>query len=141
MLLVKPDSKTHVGLIAIPGTAQSAGFAPGDYHDTYTGTVVATGPGDKHKPIGSFYCSKCHQKHVYDPVADWYRCGCHCAPVTPGRAARWNESRFPMLVKVGDRVAFPRRPNMPGGEFFVTLEGEKYMMFHEEQCAFAVLGA
>jgi hypothetical protein len=46
-----------------------------------------------------------------------------------------------MVTKVGDRVLFPRRPNTPGGEFSVMIEGEKYMMFNEEQSAFAVIEA
>jgi hypothetical protein len=44
-----------------------------------------------------------------------------------------------MLVQVGDRVVFPRRPSSPGGEFSVKIDGEMYMMFNEEQSALAVI--
>ncbi len=46
-----------------------------------------------------------------------------------------------MNTKVGDRVLFPRRPSSPGGEFSVQIEGEMYILMHEEQSAFAVVEA
>jgi len=139
MVLVKPDLPTHVGSIEIPETARSSAHQPGDYHDSYTGTVVAVGPGDRHKPIGSFYCSHCHQKHVWDPVWELFRCGCPRASLTKTAATKWNKGRFPMLVKLGDRVVYPRRPSMPGGEFGVKIGGQMYLMFHEEQFGMGIL--
>lgn len=47
--------------------------------------------------------------------------------------------RHPMLTKIGDRVVYPRRPSSPGGEFSVKIDGEMYLIFNEQQNAFAVI--
>lgn len=187
MILVRPDrAPEKVGSIFAPIGSLPQGHQPcdnpvtfmdvkqmtGDPRDTFTGTVVAIGPGDKHTPAASLHCSVCHQKRTYDPVIDYYVCDCRDqwvgAPATedpekPGffnmpkrvfnkgpmfaeEVAEWDAGRYPMLTKVGDRVAFPRRPSGPvgcdieTGNCNLTIEGEDYLLFHEEQSALAIIG-
>ena len=51
-----------------------------------------------------------------------------------------------MHTKVGDRVLYGRRPSGPqgtterDGDAAVYLDGERFLLFHEEQSAFAVIG-
>lgn len=148
MILVLPDPvPAKIGSIFIPQGVLQAGHKPGAASDTWRGTVVAIGPGDKHMPRESMKCPECRQKWHYRFVSDDFRCGCP-EPKTfesdgktiPSEAVReWDAGRHPMLTQVGDRVAYPRRASMPGGEFSVTIEGVEYQMFHEEQNAFAVI--
>lgn len=154
MILVKPDHlDDKIGSIFVPMGALKAGDKPGDYHDSFVGTVMAIGPGDRHKPMEAMRCRACHKKRNYDACTDSWQCGCaghgasyrmrafNVGPIYPGDSDKWNAGRYLMVTKVGDRVLFPRRPNTPGGEFSVMIEGEKYMMFNEEQSAFAVIEA
>lgn len=105
LIVVKPDKPVDkIGSIYIPESAQQKGPSePGDgaaAYNSFSGTVVAVGRGDK-KPDGS--------RHV-------------------------------MYTKVGDKVVFPRRASAPGGAGVIVLDGEEYLVMHEQQSAFAILG-
>lgn len=142
MVLVKPDAEPEkIGSILIPEIAQSRADEPGSSRDTYTGTVVAAGPGDRHKPFASLKCPNCHQKRHYGLRTDAWYCDCPGLAITATEAAEWDRGRHPMELKVGDRVVFPRRASMPGGEFSVRIDGEMYVMFHEQQFGFGVIEA
>jgi hypothetical protein len=164
MILVLPDPVPEkIGSIFIPQGVLQPGHKPGPANDTWQGTVVAIGPGDRHMPRESMKCPQCRQKWRHRVVSDTYRCGCpeptFLGPTfrvcfgaenlasgfsdgktfTAEAVKEWDAGRHPMLTQVGDRVAYPRRASMPGGEFSVTIEGVQYVMFHEEQNAFAVI--
>lgn len=135
MILVKPDQVADkIGSIFVPQGSIQGPDQPGNYHDTGIGTVVAIGPGDRHKAVDRMRCRVCHQRFTSDA-----RCKCYESPITAESVDKWNEGRYPMLVQVGDRVVFPRRPASPGGEFSLKIDGETYMMFNEQQSALAVL--
>jgi len=144
MLLVKPDlMDDKLGSIYTPEGSLQAGDKPGDYLDSFIGTVAATGPGDT---IETLECKDCHarRKNVLRQKFSGSRatlkgaspceCGSHEYKVV-------RRGHVKMQVKTGDRVVFPRRPNSPGGEFSLIVDGEKYIMLHEEQSAYAVLSA
>ncbi len=140
MVLVLPDPvQTESNGVILPQGVLQAGDKAGDSSDCFIGTVVAIGPGDRHRPVGSFVCSTCGTK----PDLRWPHgiYSCRCTVWYPAMQAAWNAGRHPMLIAVGDRVAFPRRPSMPGGEFSVKIEGVDYVMFHEEQFGFGVIEA
>ena len=145
LILVLPDAPPdQVGSIFIPETANTdRGHRPGRAEDTFTGTVVAVGPGDRHRPFGSFHCSKCFQKHEYDAYDNAWKCKCHefnfYSAATAHEARDWNAGRHEMHVKVGDRVIYPRRPNVPGGCELTMIDGVGYVMFNEQQSALAVI--
>jgi len=166
MILVKPDLMDEkIGSIYIPQGALKAGDQPGDYEDSFIGTVVATGPGDQ---TATLRCTSCGRERTILVVKSLKRRSAPAAhpdesedgeQVAPSggpgyraisvRSCRCGKSETtfvrqghaPMQTKVGDRVIFPRRPNSPGGEYSLVLDGEKYIMMHEEQFAFGILGA
>ncbi len=123
------------------------GDQPGDSRETFTGTVVAVGPGDRHKPwtsIKSNRCKVCDKPWKYSGGLDAYFCGCtgHQRQMKSGSAVwQWNRGRHRMETKVGDRVVYPRRPSAPGGSDLVKIDGIGYAMFHEEQHAYAIVEA
>ncbi len=160
MILVLPDNAPDmVGLIVIPQGALPQGQQPGDYRDTFMGTVVAVGPGDKHTPAASLKCRVCGEKRTYRAIDDMLVCACapedpleehrtrpfHEGPIRAEDAARWDRARYPMYTKVGDRVAFPRRPSSPNGidpesgNCDLYIDGVGYLLFHEEQSAYAII--
>ncbi len=187
LILVLPDpAPSKIGSIFVPGGSLPQGHQPaddptefmgvtqrrGDGRDTFTGTVVAVGPGDRHKPAASLKCSVCHKKRDYNCMTDTYVCLCQSPnryvaadPERPGffinmpkrvfnegnmygwEAAEWDAGRYPMYTKVGDRVAFPRRPSSPvgidegTGNCDLHIGGVGYLLFHEEQSAFAIIDA
>ena len=109
------------------------------------------GPGDRHKPFESLKCQHCHQKRRYDAIRDEYVCACighHRRHYGPEDAQKWDAGRYPMETQVGDRVAYPRRPSSPvgtsprstqGGDSSLTIDGETFLLFHEEQNCLAIL--
>lgn len=113
MILVKPDPvPDKVGSVYVPQGALKAGHEAGPSEECFIGTVMAVGPGDK-----------VHERRLRD-----------------GTIVRTLlKAPAPMQTKVGDRVVFPRRPSMPGGEFELKIDGEMYVMFHEQQFCFAVI--
>jgi co-chaperonin GroES (HSP10) len=140
MILVKPDQvKDKIGSIFVPQGSIQGPDQPGDSRDTGIGTVVAIGPGDKHKLVERMRCTTCRKMYQFDALSDSYTCACPHGYVSEEYAALWNAGRYPMLIEVGDRVVFPRRPASAGGEFSCMIEGETYMMFNEEQNCLAVL--
>jgi hypothetical protein len=140
MILVKEDpAPERIGSIFIPEGSFTPGHKPGRSDECFTGTVVAVGPGDRHKPFESLTCRACRSPRFFDAETDSYLCECPKAEISREIAAKWDAGHYPMLTKIGDRVVYPRRASMPGGEFSVTLFGESYVMFHEEQSAFAVI--
>jgi len=140
MIVVKPDQVADkIGSIFVPQGSIQGPDQPGDSRDTGMGTVVAIGPGDQHKRIERMRCPACRKRYVYSAPYDGYVCECPHGYVSAEHAASWNLGRYPMLVQVGDRVVFPRRPASPGGEFSCVIDGETYMLFNEEQNALAVI--
>ncbi len=173
MILVKPDNAPDmVGSIVVPQGALPQGQQPGDYRDTFMGTVVAVGPGDRHIPFESLKCRACGKKRTYDCVMDTFRCACpeepfqfsrmrhnpktNCYERFPVREfnvgrvdwreiVAWNAGHYPMYTKVGDRVAFPRRPSSPNGidpetgNCDIYIDGMGYLLFHEEQNCLAII--
>lgn len=163
LILVKPDPRPEkIGSLFVPGAALPQGHEPsqhpatflgveklvGETTDGFTGIVVAVGPGDRHKPVGSFRCSQCGQKHL--PFVreaklggELYSCG--CLTWGPAAVARWNAGRYPMEIKVGDRVVYRRRPPSPvetdpgTGKCDLVVDGVEYLLFNESQSALAVL--
>jgi co-chaperonin GroES (HSP10) len=138
MLLVKPDPEPDtIGSIAIPQGVLKAGHEPGDSQDCFTGVIVAAGPGDQ---VVELECRACGVRRSQRITARFKReisvGTCVCGE---SRAEIISQSRMPMDVQVGDRIAFPRRPTAPGGNCDVYLEGERYLMFHAEQFAFGVM--
>lgn len=123
-VLVKPDpAPTSVGSILVPDGALPQGHLPGDgrERETFVGTVVAVGPGDKfHERRRGF---EIHRTLIHR-----------------------DGSRAPMHVRVGDRVLYPRRPpsergtDEGTGDCGIYLDGERYLLFHEEQAALAIIG-
>jgi len=144
MLLVKPDAiDDKVGSIHIPQGILESGEKPGDYREGFVGTVVAIGPGDDMLILRCQACRRARFSIVrskFGRTRALYRSPspCECGSKEYDIV---NQGFAPMETKVGDRVIFPRRPNSPGGEFSVELEGEKYIMLHEEQMALGVLEA
>jgi hypothetical protein len=159
MILVRPDPKaTHEGLIYFPDGAVQAGHEAGKssegYRDDFIGTVVAIGPGDKKLPFNWKRCWKCGQKRVHQVrtaavtafrtlVSSTCRCGKVSGASLKKTADEWNAQgdRYPMLTKVGDRVVYPRRPTLTNADCDVLIDGELFVMMHEEQNAFAVIEA
>lgn len=140
MILVEPDQVADkIGSLFVPQGSVQGMDQPGDYSDTGMGTVVAIGPGDKHKPIDRMRCPECRKLYRYEAASHAYSCGCPGVYVANDFAAEWNAGRYPMLVQVGDRVAFPRRPASPGGEYSVKIGGETFIMFNEQQNALLVI--
>lgn len=141
MVLVRPDpgALEKWGSLFLPPSATPGADKAGDARDCFTGTVVAVGPGDRHVPYGRLKCSECGKKFKWNARYCWFDCGCEMTHVEIEDAERWNEGRYPMHLKPGDRVVFPRRPSMPGGDFSVEIGEEKFVMFHEEQFAYAVI--
>jgi len=141
MILVKPDHVAdRIGSIVIPQGVLAGADRPGDYHDSFIGTVVATGPGDQ---LVILECKKCRKTRTRILNKRNVRSGisvgkCECGESASEMVAT---GHAPMEVKVGDRVVLPRRPSMPGGEYSLTLEGETYVMFHEQQFAYGVVEA
>ncbi len=149
MILVKPDQAADkIGSVYVPQGSIQGPDRPGDSRDTGIGTVVAIGPGDKHKEFDFDKCWWCNGPRAHDrtaiPVTTYTcRCGTFTWSQLLDMAAEWMDEgeRHPMCTKVGDRVVFPRRPSSPGGEFSCVIEGETYMMFNEEQSCLAVIEA
>jgi co-chaperonin GroES (HSP10) len=141
LILVLPDPlQTQSNGVVLPQGVLQPGDKAGDSSDCFMGTVVAVGLGDRHAPFESLKCRVCHKKRCFSVAMDSYVCECGPFAAVPYEQAReWNAGRHPMLTKVGDRVVSPRRPSSPGGEFSVTLNGVLYVMFNEEQSAFAVI--
>jgi len=144
LILVKPDPEvTKVGSVVVPAGALKAGHQAGPSEDAFTGTVVAIGPGDRHKPFRLLPCVKCgcKQKLTYlPPPAAIFKCECGHISFEEN-VEFWDAGRHPMLTQVGDRVVYPRRASMPGGEFELKIDGERYTLFHEEQSAYGIIEA
>jgi hypothetical protein len=156
MVLVKPDpAQDKIGSIIVPEMAKTYGHQEGPSEDCFIGTVVAVGPGDKHKPFHLVICPDCGSRPTFIPRLNYFECGC-MVPVavevvrppmqafarrqyTLDQANEWNEGRYAMELKLGDRVAYPRRPSAPGGEYHVDIDGERYQLFHEQQFGFAIV--
>lgn len=150
MIVVKPDpeeKKTASGLLFLPDGSMPGGHKPGSYRDTFVGAVVAVGRGDRHVQFEKLKCSACGSHRYYEPRLDGWVCNC-AEPdgfVSSEEVDKWNKGRYPMEVKVGDRVVYPRRPNSPAGthegngETGIVIDGEKYLIFNEEQSALAVI--
>ncbi len=116
LILVKPDPEPEkIGILFIPQGALPQGHQPGPWGECFLGTVVATGPGDKFIERGRKDGS------------------------VNRRLINADGSLRPLLTKVGDRVVFPRRPSAPGGDPDIIIDGEMYLIFHEEQFAYAVV--
>lgn len=141
MILVRPDpAPDKLGSIFAPQGSLPQGHQPsanpatfmgveqrtGSARDTFIGTVVACGPGDRF-----------HEKIRHRPGT-----GGHEVVRT---LINQDGSRRPMKTKLGDRVVYPRRPNSPvgtdegTGESAIYLDGEKYLLFHESQFALAIV--
>lgn len=125
LIVVKEDPlrKQSEGGIQYPQGALKTADQAGDYRETSIGTVVAVGPGDR-----------VTEKLVEEALQNGKK-GMRMVR----RLINQDGSPAPMLTKVGDRVVFPRRATMPGGEFSCEIEGDKYLMFREEQFALAVI--
>lgn len=124
LILVKPDQVADkIGSVYVPQGSIQGPDQPGNSRDTAMGTVVAIGPGDRVNEKWVEVTLQNGQKGMR-----MIRNLIH----QDGRPA-------PMLTKVGDRVVFPRRASMPGGEFSCVIEGETYVMFAEQQFALAVI--
>jgi co-chaperonin GroES (HSP10) len=150
LILVKPDpsqDKTDSGIVIPQGVipdSERPGEALESYRDSFIGTVVAVGPGDRVPPFNWEKCWKCKKPRVACYL-DYFRCGCgdFMASEIAKQAADWaaQGERYPMYIQRGDRVIYPRRPNSPGGDCDVHIDGELYVMFHEQQSGFALLEA
>lgn len=145
MILVKPDAiDDKIGLIHIPEGILKSGEKPGDYMEGFIGTIVATGPGD---PLLTLKCGECgtHRKRIvqssFGGTRTVYKGMGKCGHCQSSAYTVTHRGHAAMETKIGDRVVFPRRPSSPGGEYSVDLEGEKYILMHEEQSAMAVLEA
>lgn len=143
LILVLPDAPPDkVGSIFIPGQAKQYGDQPGRSEDGFTGTVVAVGPGDRHTPLLSIKCPVCAKPWKYVAICDASHC--ECSPMKwldQTHVNAWDASRYPMQTKVGDRVVYPRRPTTPGGTELTMIDGVGYLMFAEEQFAYAIIEA
>lgn len=142
LILVRP-LPWRDGLIEIPEIIEGKhSHQPGDYQDSFVGEVVAVGPGDR---LLHARCVTCGAEKALlacragGHPPSWRSASfgaCEC-----GRR-KWEfvtESRAPMECKVGDRVIYPRRPSAPGGGSDIEIDGERFLIFHEEQSAFAIL--
>ena len=142
LILVREVSTIHDGLIQVPESVEGKySHQPGDYQDGFIGEVVAVGPGDR---LLYAQCRGCHG--IQSRVLDRYRRkqghfgGFGACPSC--QTSDWElvgESRLAMQCQVGDRVIYPRRPSSPGGDSDIKINGERFLMFHEEQWAFALL--
>jgi hypothetical protein len=142
-LLVKPiTTYNHGGRILIPDTiAHKHAHNPGDWSDTFIGVVVATGPGDRLLHLKCGHCGH-ETKRLADRATLRTAKNRHAFRVCPCGKQDWaviGESRMPMETKVGDRVVFARRPNTPGDVDGILIEGERYLLFNEEQSALMVI--
>ena len=151
LILVKPDPEPEkIDSIFVATGYQPQGHKAGRGDECFAGTVVAVGPGDRHKPFASLTCPACRSKRFFEVEMDSYLCECPKGAIPRDLAERWDAGRYPMLTKVGDRVIFPRRPSSPvgtdprfsaGGDSGLRIDGELYLLFHEEQSCFAVIEA
>lgn len=107
-----PDEKD--GSLFLPETAQGRGL--GKNESLRIGRVVAIGPGDKY-----------WERQVNRPKRPTI---VKCTSWA-GRPEGW---RFPMAVRVGDKVLYHRRRE---GEW--KIGGKLYSLVHEEQAILAVL--
>ncbi len=130
-VLVLPDPEVEKeGSIYIPTGTVSPGHKAGPSSHGFIGTVVAIGPGDK---LFEWYCWYCNAvKHTTKRGAPKCKCGL--------MMELSDTKRHPMLVKVGDRVIYPRRASAPGVfEELTVIDGVGYALFNEEQNALAIL--
>jgi hypothetical protein len=129
LILVRPDPlPVKIGSIHIPEGVLKPGDTFGKAEgsrDTFTGVVIAVGPGDKCK-----LCLGTGRRPIKD-----------CAIPGPDTLMRRCPKRHPMPVAVGDRVLYPRRPSAPGGLADIVIDGETLMIFHAQQSAYAVVEA
>jgi co-chaperonin GroES (HSP10) len=135
-------SAIHDGLIEIPETIEGKhSHQPGDFQDSFIGEVVAVGPGDRRVHGNCLVCGAAKLLIV----SQWRGIGrghggFGLCGICGGVAWRiTGESRAPMECKVGDRVIYARRPSAPGGDSDIEIDGERFIIFHEEQWAFALL--
>ncbi len=136
MILAKPVEMTSKVLV-LPRVDRTRADRPGSSADAFYADVVATGPGDR-RLHGRCRCGA--EKIILVHRGKGFgRCECG--------SADWEvtgESRVPMTCKPGDRIVIPRRPNGPSGidprgDCAVTIDGERLLIFHEEQSALAVV--
>lgn len=143
LVLVAAMDESYGNLI-LPQTAESLRLhQPGEGADLFVGVVVATGRGDR---LVTATCQACgtSRRKLLDRMGE-RRTGhghgrglglCSCG------VADWRilgTEYQPMVTKVGDVVLCPRRPSSPGGEFSLSIAGETYTAFFEEQSALAIL--
>jgi co-chaperonin GroES (HSP10) len=143
LLLVKPiTTYNHGGRIFIPDTIEHRhSHKPGDWSDTFVGVVVATGPGDKLLHLKCGHCGH-ETKRLADRATLREKRGLHAFRACRCGKRDWaviGESRMPMETKVGDKVVFARRPNTPGDIDGILIEGQRYLLFNEEQSALMVI--
>jgi hypothetical protein len=137
LIAVKPLEMSYKSLV-LPQVDTTRADRPGDPDDTFLATVVATGPGDK------LLHGKCRQcgaatKMILrsGSLKSFQTCSCGST-----QFELTGESRMPMHTKIGDTVLVPRRPNGPAGidergNCAVEIDGERYLLIHEEQAALA----
>lgn len=136
MILVRP-LLPRTGLVIVPDTTEGrTAFEAGEYRDSFEGIVIATGPGDV---LLHGKCDGCGNERDLIPFE---RLGTEHSGSSFGLCrrcggVRWtlvSQGRTVLNTKVGDRILCPRRA---GAE--VVLDGERYLCFHEEQHALAIL--
>jgi co-chaperonin GroES (HSP10) len=142
-VLVRPEEPAdNRNGIAIPESARASEKEYG----LQTGTVVACGPGDRALWC---YCNDCEARYTSTlsprPEGD-PNCGAVRVVYGVATCPRCDSSnremmsighpecRRPMHVKPGDTVVFPRVPANR-----LVIQGEEYVILHEEQHCWAVL--
>lgn len=150
LLIVKPLDQKY-GIIFMAETAEGLTVHEGaraddsDAGDAFLGVVAATGRGDRVVKIRCKACGADSQR-ILDkilPTRPGVNDGRRYARCVCG-GERWDVTGYdhlPFEVKRGDVIVMPRRPTAPGCEFELTLEGEKYVAFFEEQFAYSVVEA
>jgi co-chaperonin GroES (HSP10) len=117
ILVKREDSPRMSGLIHLPDNAQVQADGRGEIHQ---GIVVALGPGDLVK------CVPCGGLGDYNPTA---MAPPDC-PYCNGSGMR----RYPIDLKLGDRILFWFHMGAD-----VTIDGEQFIVLHEEQHVQGVL--
>ena len=143
LILVKPLSEynNYKGLLIIPDGDTKHASRPGDWKNCFIGEVVATGPGDKLLHLKCGHCGH-ETTRLADRATLRAKAGRHAFRACDCGNHDWavlKETRMPMETKVGDKVVFPRRPNTPGDIDGILIEGERYLLFNEEQSALMVI--
>jgi hypothetical protein len=141
MILAKPLD-TYSAVLFLPRCDAIRADRPGDSGDTFLAEVVAVGPGDR---LIHGKCRSCGAEKRF--LLNRRNSGFgECGACGSREWEQTGESRVPMHTAPGDVILVPRRPTSRNGvevngDCALMLDGERYLLFNEEQFALAKVEA